>query len=114
MQIVSDFTKSSRRSPNHRIRDRIAFAGCGSETGLPNRVSEKKAKKCGVQSVAGRFLQCGFVQEIAELGHISRFSAAKYLVFSALQTAWRRGGDSILALNPKPLITDFKRLAQSN
>jgi hypothetical protein len=33
--------------------------------------------------------------------------------FSAVETAWRREWDSNLALNPKLLITDFKRLAQS-
>jgi hypothetical protein len=34
-------------------------------------------------------------------------------VIAMEEESWRREWDSILALNPKQLITDFKRLAQS-
>jgi hypothetical protein len=81
------------------------------ETGLLVCPLEKKAAKPACSIEQDTFLRSGLGVRVAELRQFSAIFGAMRLDFSALQTVWRREWDSNLALNPKLLITDFKRLA---
>ncbi len=86
--------KSSSHSPNHRFVTALHSPVANRETGPTVSPSEKRAAELAFRVQLGNFSESGFGTKRAELRPIPPISAIDLRGFSALETSWRRGGDS--------------------
>ena len=71
------------------------------KTGLPNSGSEKESQEDAWAGGVVRSLQSDLIENYREYGHVSCIWKEESQIFSAVQTVWRRGRDSITAVSSK-------------
>jgi hypothetical protein len=76
------------------ICDRVVFALSSHRNGTALVPSREKGTKARPWDMTGHFLRSGLNQKVAETRRFLEVAGELRCGFSAVQTVWRRGGDS--------------------